>query len=80
MARTAALNTSTLGSGAGRTIVDTSTSSTIIYIGKSAFAAGTEEAVWLIKRITTTSGADIEYVSLDFDQVWDDRASLTYNT
>ena len=79
MARTD-INTAGLGSGAGRTIVDTATSSTIVYIGKSEFAAATSTAVWLVKRITTTSGADIEFSSLAYDQVWDDRATLTYNT
>ena len=80
MAKTANVSSGGFGSGSGRTIIDTTTSSTIIYIGKSQFAEATSADVWLIKRITTTSGADIEYVSLAYDQVWDDRASLTYNT
>ena len=79
MARTD-VNTNGLGDNAARTIVDTATSSTIIYIGKSEFAVATSAAAWLVKRITTTSGADIEHATLAYDQVWDDRATLTYNT
>jgi hypothetical protein len=58
-------------------IVDT-VSSTLIYIGEGTFGALTSEPKWLIKKIDLSSGVVIKAASKDFNQVWDDRASLTY--
>ncbi len=51
------------------------------YVGQAAPGTASSAAAWRIKRITDTGSA----VSIDwangsdaFDQVWDDRASLTY--
>ena len=60
------------------TIVDTTTTAATIYIGKADHGVATSAAEWFIKKIVTTSGANITSVGTDFDQVWDDRASLTY--
>ena len=60
------------------TIVDTATSSTYIYIGKADRGVATSAAQWYVFRVDTTSGADIAIASNDYDQVWDDRVSLTY--
>ncbi len=60
------------------TIVDTTTTANTIYIGKAEHGIATSAAEWFIKRIVTTSGADIKAVGVDFDQVWDDRAVLVY--
>jgi hypothetical protein len=53
-------------------------SSTIIYLGEGLFGALTSEAKWKIKKIDLSSGVRITSASTDFDQVWDNRASLIY--
>jgi len=58
-------------------IVDT-VSSTLIYIGEGTFGALTSEPKWLIKKIDLTSGVVIKAASTDYNQIWDNRASLTY--
>lgn len=58
-------------------IVDNA-SSTIIYIGEGTYGALTSEPKWLIKRIDLASGVVIKSASKTFDQIWDNRASLTY--
>ena len=60
------------------TIVDTTTTASTIYIGKADHGVATSAAEWFIFKVVTTSGADITSVGTDYDQVWDDRASLTY--
>lgn len=61
-----------------RTIVDTTTSDTIIYIGYAVRGSATSSAVWLIKSIDKTTGADIKWASANADQIFDNRAALTY--
>lgn len=53
-------------------------SSTIIYLGEGLYGALTSEAKWKIKRIDLSSGVVIKAASQDFDQIWNDRAALTY--
>lgn len=53
-------------------------SSTIIYLGEGLFGALTSEAKWKIKKIDLSSGVAITSSSENFDQIWDNRASLTY--
>ena len=60
------------------TIVDTTTSTTLIYIGKAEHGVATSAPEWFIRRIDTASGANITSASKKFDKVWDDRASHTY--
>lgn len=54
----------------------------VTYIGKAATGASTASAVWQIQRLTE-SGADTTVQWADgngsFDNVWDNRASLTYS-
>jgi hypothetical protein len=56
-------------------------SSTVTYIGKAAIGSSSANAVWQIKKITI-SGTEtiITYADSDaeLDNIWDDRASLTY--
>lgn len=61
-----------------RVIVDTSTSSTYIYIGKADRDTATSSALWFVQRIDLTNGADVASASEEFDQIWDNRVSLTY--
>jgi hypothetical protein len=58
-------------------IVDNA-SPTIIYIGEGTYGASTSEPKWLIKRIDLAGGVVIKAASKTFDQIWDNRASLTY--
>lgn len=67
----------TLEDDASGLIVDT-VSSTLIYIGEGTFGALTSEPKWLIKKIDLTSGVVIKAASTDYNQIWDNRASLTY--
>ncbi len=63
------------------TRIDEASDSTT-YIGKAATGSSDSEPVWQIKRITI-SGVEtsIEWAdgSAGFDQVWDDRAGLSYS-
>lgn len=52
--------------------------STILYLGTATFGALTSEARWKIKKIDTSTGVRITLASDDFDQIWDNRVSLTY--
>ena len=53
------------------------------YVGKAAPGTATSAALWQIKRLTYTSAGDVTVEvadgDLDFDNVWDNRASLTYS-
>jgi hypothetical protein len=53
-------------------------SSTVIYLGEGLFGALTSEAKWKIKKIDLSSGVRITSASEDFNQIWDNRAALTY--
>ena len=56
---------------------------TAIYVGHAVSGAATSAAKWYIKKITLSSGNPTasERVGgiIKFNQVWDDRASLTYS-
>ena len=56
-------------------------SSTVTYVGQAAPGTATNAAAWRIKRITDTgSTVTVDWAngSDAFDQIWDDRATLTY--
>ena len=56
---------------------------TLAYVGKASAGAAAADAVWQIKRLTFTTAGDVTTAvadgNLDFDNVWADRASLTYS-
>lgn len=58
-------------------------SSTVTYVGKAAIASATSSAVWQVQRLTSGTDGDltIEWAdgNADFDNVWDNRASLSYS-
>lgn len=72
-------------------VVDKTTNPVIMYIGKAAEGTTTATAAWKVKRRTiykAVSGSFTEGDYYDewaggtqanFDQVWDDRATLTYS-
>lgn len=67
------------------TKIDDTTTTDMVYIGKAALtgsAVATSAASWQIKRIdTSTLAMDKKWADGNdsFDNIWDDRASLTYN-
>ncbi len=62
----------------GQELILDNSSSTILYLGEGLFGALTSEAKWKIKKIDLTTGVRIKCASESFDQIWDNRASLTY--
>lgn len=56
---------------------------TVNYIGESSFGTATSTPTWRIFRLsyTGTGSFTLDYADGDdlFDNVWDDRASLTYS-
>lgn len=61
--------------------VDTTSTANIVYVGKTAVGkAGTDTAAWQISKIDITSGVIIEWADGDdlFDNIWDNRTTLTY--
>lgn len=84
----------TQGSGAGLEVVVTNAatdeatrvvvaSSTVSYIGKAPAGTATNAAAWKIQRVTTTVGGDltVEWAdgNINYDNVWDNRAVLSYS-
>lgn len=69
-----------LGGGATATVIDDATSA-ITYVGKAALGSALSDAVWQIQKIevsgtvTRITWAD---GNSDFDKVWNDRASYSY--
>lgn len=67
------------------TKIDDTTTASMVYVGKAALtgsAVATSSAVWQIKRLDSSSLAlDKKWADGNdsFDNVWDNRASLTYN-
>ncbi len=51
------------------------------YLGKANFGALTSEATWQVRKIDFSSGVVMTAADGDanFDNVWDDRAGLTYS-
>lgn len=63
-----------------KTEVD-SASSTVTYIGYASPGSAKSSAIWKVKKIDTSSGVEITYAdgNGNFDNVWDNRASLSYS-
>jgi len=52
----------------------------IDYVGEAAIGTTTSAASWRIKRVDSTTGIIIQWAGTGvFDQVWDNRASLSYS-
>ena len=57
-------------------------SSTITYVGEASIGTSSASAAWRIKRITTSGTQTIiEWAdgNNNFDNIWDNRASLSYS-
>ena len=55
-------------------------SPTVLYGGDSAPGSATADAVWRIYKIVISSGLSLKYAdgNTRFDNIWDNRSSLTY--
>lgn len=63
-----------------KTIIDEA-SATITYIGEADLGSATSAAVWRIKRISVAGSiTTIEFAdsNANFDNIWDNRAALSY--
>lgn len=50
------------------------------YVGEAAIGTATSSAFWRIKKVDSASGIVVTWAGTGiFDQVWDNRASLTYS-
>lgn len=50
------------------------------YVGEASIGTATSAASWRIKRVDSTTGTVIQWAGTGvFDQVWDNRASLSYS-
>jgi hypothetical protein len=60
--------------------IDDATTANITYIGKATIGSATSSAVWQIQRLDESSGLVKTWAdsNASFDNVWDDRASLSY--
>jgi len=61
-----------------QTLIDTTTTADTIYICKAERGAATSAASWFIKAIDTSGPITIKAASSAYNQIADDRASLTY--
>lgn len=74
-----AMNTVPVWEGALKQIIeDLGTGTT--YIGEAPVGAATSSASWRIQKIVVSGGTTtITWASSKFDQIWDNRASLSYS-
>ncbi len=75
-----ALNVNTAGATLATRTDDAG--SGITYVGKAAVGSVTSDAVWQIQRLTETTGDLVVQFAdgnADFDNIWDNRASLSYS-
>lgn len=58
-----------------------SPSLTITYIGEAAIGSLSSSASWRIKKLDESAGVSITWAdgNSSFDNIWDNRASLTYS-
>lgn len=62
---------------------DSATTANVTYVGKAAIGSATSSAVWQVQKVdeTTTNTAIITWAdgNSNFDNIWDNRASLSYS-
>jgi hypothetical protein len=61
--------------------LDDTTTANVTYVGKAKVGALEADNVWQIQKINEASGMIITWADGDekFDNIWDNRASLTYS-
>jgi hypothetical protein len=57
------------------------TNPALLYVGEAASGSSTSAPSWRIKRVDLSSGVILVWAdgNSNFDNVWDNRASLTYS-
>lgn len=60
---------------------DDTTTDNVVYVGKADIATATSAPLWQIKKIDQTTGGVITWAdgNDEFDNIWDNRAALTYS-
>lgn len=70
----------TISFGGFKFTVRLETVGSIDYVGEAAIGTATSSALWRIKKIDSTSGLVLTWAGTGvFNQIWDNRASLTYS-
>jgi hypothetical protein len=61
--------------------VDDTTTANVTYVGYAVIGSLSSASVWKIKKIDTTSGVVITWADGDssYNNIWDNRASLSYS-
>jgi len=61
-------------------VLDDTSTTNVTYIGKAAIGTISSSASWQIKKMDETTGLIITWADGDsaFNNIWDDRISLTY--
>lgn len=72
------------GGSTSVTRVDDTTTANVTYIGKAVLtgsAIATSSAVWQVQKVDETTGTVVTWADGNnkYDNIWDNRASLTYN-
>jgi len=69
------------GSGEYAIRVDDYTTANVTYVGKAAIASATSAGVWQVMKVDESTGTVITWADGDssFDNIWDNRASLSYS-
>lgn len=62
------------------TVLIDDVSTTLSYVGEASAGSATTSSVWRIKRLDSTSGLELLYAdgNTHFDNIWDNRLSLSY--
>jgi len=60
--------------------VDDTTTANTVYLGYAEIGADNADPIWRIKKIDTSSGADITWAdgNDDYDNIWNNRTTLNY--
>ena len=63
------------------TYIDDYTTSNVTYVGKATSGTATSAASWQIQKVDETTGVIVTWADGDdnFDNIWDNRASLSYS-
>ena len=66
---------------ANKAMIIDEASATITYVGKAAIGSATSAAVWQVMRMNSTTGVVTTWADGDDDEdnIWDNRASLSYS-
>lgn len=73
------MNVVNIWDGALQSAIDATGVGGITYVGEATPGAATTDSLWRIQKITIAGTlTTVKWASSKFDQIWDNRASLTY--